>query len=60
MFVVDVSLAEDESVNDLTIDALDENKEGLHDSVNFLVPTEVRNDGEVNSQKRAGDGCTCA
>lgn len=58
MFVLGVALAQDKAVvekDDFTIDVLDENIKSLGRAVNFLVPAEVWDDGEVDAEKRPSD-----
>ena len=59
MFYLSILLAKEERIaeeDDFTIDILDEDSERLSATVNPLVPTEVRDNSEVNAKEGTRDG----
>ena len=59
MFHLGILLAKEERIaeeDDFTIDILDEDSERLSATVNPLVPTEVRDNSEVNAKEGTRDG----
>ena len=59
VFVLGISLTQDEVVmeqDNLAVDVFDEDEEVFCRAVDLLVPSEVRNDGKIDTKERAGDG----
>ena len=58
MLVLGVTLTEDEGVveeDNFAIDILDDDPEGFRSTMNLLVPSEIGDDRQVDTEKRAGD-----
>ena len=58
VLVLCVSLPKDEGVveeDDLAVDVLDQDPERLSCSVDLFVPSEVGNDGQIDTKESAGD-----